>query len=104
MHPGWLAHKWTALSTSVNDPRETFETHSLKPLAKVITKAGIWPHIICNINDNASWFILAKNLTGKYAVNAGRGGCFGDRVDQTVKRNTGGHDWNEESIEGMLQV
>lgn len=74
--PGITKHTWTPLNTSVNDLRDALWSDHSNQLG------CIWQQIFCRVNTNASWRVSDQDVTGKYVINAGRGGCFGKRLKE----------------------
>lgn len=67
--------------TNVNDHQDT--------VAQTTCRGDLgcmWPHIFCNINAKASWWVPNKDIIGKYVTDAGYAGCFGDSTPTLEKK------------------
>ncbi len=64
-----MDHKCSALNTSVNDHKDALDPIT-QPLAEVVQDIfHLLSFVIC---------VPDKDVTGKYIISAGCGGCFGD--------------------------
>lgn len=77
IHLGPSYQKWTESNTSVNVHQDGLWCNHLNHLPRL---SGTHLTSFCSANANVSWCVFDKDVTGKYLINAGHGGCFWEGV------------------------
>lgn len=76
MRLGWTGHKWISL----------WYMWSLTTCRGAL--GHIWLHFLCSVNTKAFSCISDNDTTGKYTVNAGCGGRFGESAEYQCNKIT----------------